>query len=103
MGLEGMGDHLKLVPILMERFVECKSKDNHVFMFVKELIKQCEAKFSAAECNDLKIMLENYRKEKQLAIDKPTESNASKKSKKKSKKEKLEQKQKVDDLFGVAA
>ena len=97
-----MNDHLKLVPLLLERFEAKKSKDSHVFMFVKELLKKTEGRFSAAECGDLAIMAGNYQKTKQQAIDKPTESNAKKKSKKKSKKEKLEQKKKVDDLFGVA-
>jgi len=100
--LDNMNDHLKLVPLLLERFEAKKSKDSHVFMFVKELLKKTESRFSAAECGDLAIMAGNYQKTKQQAIDKPTESNAKKKSKKKSKKEKLEQKKKVDDLFGVA-
>ena len=100
--LDNMNDHLKLVPLLLERFDAKKSKDSHVFMFVKELLKKTESRFSAAECGDLAIMAGNYQKTKQQAIDKPTESNAKKKSKKKSKKEKLEQKKKVDDLFGVA-
>ena len=100
--LDNMNDHLKLVPLLLERFEAKKSKDSHVFMFVKELLKKTESRFSAAECGDLAIMAGNYQKTKQQAIDKPPESNAKKKSKKKSKKEKLEQKKKVDDLFGVA-
>ena len=77
-----MNDHLKLVPLLLERFEAKKSKDSHVFMFVKELLKKTESRFSAAECGDLAIMAGNYQKTKQQAIDKPTESNAKKKSKK---------------------
>ena len=100
--LENMSDHLKLVPLLLERFDAKKSKDSHVFMFVKELLKKCEGRFSASECGDLAILLTNYQKTKQQAIDKPTETNAKKKSKKKSKKEKSEMKKKVDDMFGAA-
>ena len=83
--LENMSDHLKLVPLLLERFDAKKSKDSHVFMFMKELLKKCEGRFSASECGDLAILLTNYQKAKQQAIDKPTETNAKKKSKKKSK------------------
>ena len=76
--LDNMNDHLKLVPLLLERFEAKKSKDSHVFMFVKELLKKTESRFSAAECGDLAIMAGNYQKTKQQAIDKPTESNAKK-------------------------
>merc|ERR1712094_70799 len=41
--LDNMNDHLKLVPLLLERFEAKKSKDSHVFMFVKELLKKTES------------------------------------------------------------
>lgn len=98
--LESMNDHLKLVTILNERFVAKKSKDSHVLMFAKELLKTNEARFSPAELNDLIIMLTNQKTAKEKVIDKPTESNKTKKSKKKSKKEQLETKKKHADIFG---
>ncbi|KAH8097470.1 alpha-methylacyl-CoA racemase [Aureococcus anophagefferens] len=100
--LEDLKDHLKLVTTLGERFKECKSKDNHVFMFVKEFLKVNDAKFTSADLADLIILLTNNKKAKDLLIEKPTESNKTKKSKKKSKKEQLEQNKKHADLFGEA-
>ena len=100
--LESMNDHLKLVTLLNERFTEKKSKDNHVFMFVKEFLKTNEARFGPADLNDLIIMLTNQKTAKEKALEKPTESNKTKKSKKKSKKEQLEAKKKHADLFGEA-
>jgi hypothetical protein len=100
--LEDLKDHLKLVTTLGERFKECKSKDNHVFMFVKEFLKVNDAKFTSADLADLLILLTNNKKAKDLLIEKPTESNKTKKSKKKSKKEQLEQNKKHADLFGEA-
>ncbi|KAH8044960.1 alpha-methylacyl-CoA racemase [Aureococcus anophagefferens] len=93
--LEDLKDHLKLVTTLGERFKECKSKDNHVFMFVKEFLKVNDAKFTSADLADLIILLTNNKKAKDLLIEKPTESNKTKKSKKKSKKEQLEQNKKA--------
>jgi len=100
--LDNMNDHLKLVTILNERFAEKKSKDSHVLMFAKELLKTNEARFSPAELGDLIIMLTNQKTKKEALIEKPTESNKAKKNKKKSKKEKINSDKKHNDLFGEA-
>ena len=66
-------------------------------MFVKELLKKTESRFSAAECGDLAIMAGTTKNRLAAGHRRRPSRTRKKKSKTPSKKEKLEQKKKVDD------
>ena len=97
--LKDLKDHLNLCDVLKEKMA--KSKRNHIVAFTKAFIKFHEEAYDVPDLQDMIIILNKFKTEKEAKAKKPTLAKKEEgKGKKKSKKEIMMEKKKHDDLFG---